>query len=119
MHWPDHRLHSAYFVNAAINTPLLKDLHNYITPNYAAHWRVIGALLGLSSGTLDIIKYDNHDKAESSCDAMLEKWLEVDPSASWENLLKVIESPAVSHDSSSDKQGKVEILCIPHYLSLS
>ncbi|XP_065911432.1 protein NLRC3-like isoform X2 [Dysidea avara] len=88
----------------AINTPLLKDLHNYITPNYAAHWRVIGALLGLSSGTLDIIKYDNHDKAESSCDAMLEKWLEVDPSASWENLLKVIESPAVSHDSSSDKQ---------------
>ena len=36
--------------------PLLKDLHNHITPDYAAHWRVIRTLLGLPSGTLDIIK---------------------------------------------------------------
>ena len=59
-------------------TPLLKDLHNSITPVYAARWRVIGALLGLPSGTLDIIKYDNHDRAEDCCDAMLQKWLDED-----------------------------------------
>ena len=59
---------------------------------------MIGTLLGLTSGTLDIIKYDNRDKARPCCDAVLEEWLEVDPSASWEKLFKVIESPAVSSD---------------------
>jgi len=59
---------------------------------------VIGTLLGLPSGTLDVIKYDNHDKAEACCNAMLKKWLAVDPSASWEQLLKVIESPAMTTD---------------------
>ena len=87
----------------ATSTPLLKDLHNHINPNYAVHWRMIGTLLGLPKGRLDIIKYDNHDKAEPCCDAVLEKWLEVDPSASWEKLFKVIESPAVSSDQAPDK----------------
>ena len=59
---------------------------------------MIGALLGLPSGTLDIIKYDNHDEARPCCDAVLEVWLEVDSSASWEKVFKVIESPAVSSD---------------------
>ena len=59
---------------------------------------MIGALLGLPSGTLDIIKYDNYDEARPCCDAVLEVWLEVDSSASWEKVFKVIESPAVSSD---------------------
>ena len=64
---------------------------------------MIGTLLGLPKGRLDIIKYDNHDKAEACCDAVLEKWLEVEPSASWKKLLEVIESPAVSSDQVPDK----------------
>ena len=63
----------------------------------------MGALLGLPSGTLDIIKYDNHDKARPCCDAVLEEWLEVDPSASWNKLLSVIQSPAVSSDLAAEK----------------
>ena len=92
-----------YVLYAASSTPLLKDLHSHITPNYAAHWREIGTLLGLPSGTLDIIKYDNRDKARPSCDAVLEEWLQVEPSASWEKLFKVIESLAVSSDQAPDK----------------
>ena len=84
-------------------TPRLKDLHNHITPHYAVHWRVIGTLLDLPSGILDIIKYDNHDKARPCCNAMLKKWLEVDPSASWNKLLSVIQSPAVSSDQATEK----------------
>ena len=87
----------------ATSTPLLKDLQNHISPHYAACWRAIGTQLGLSSGTLDIIKYDNRDKAEPCCDAVLEEWLEMDPSASWEKLLKVIESPTVSNDQAHHK----------------
>ena len=64
---------------------------------------MIGTLLGLPKGRLDIIKYDNRDKARPCCDAVLEEWLEVDPSASWEKLFKVIESPAVSSDQAPDK----------------
>ena len=88
----------------AASTPQLKDLHNHITPHYAAHWRAIGTVLGLPSGTLEIIKYDNRDKAEPCCDAVLEEWLEVDPSASWNKLLSIIQSPAVSGDQTA-KEG--------------
>jgi len=66
---------------------------------------MIGTQLGLSSGTLtlDIIEYNKRDKAEPCCNAMLKKWLEVEPSATWEKLFKVVESPAVSSDQAPDK----------------
>ena len=77
-------------------TPTLKDLQNYFTPQYAVQWRVIGTQLGLSSTTLDIIEHDNHYKAIECCNVMLNKWLQVDTTASWEQLFTVIESRAVS-----------------------
>ena len=87
----------------ATSTPLLKDLYQHITPNYAADWKVIGTLLGLPREELKIIEHDNYHKAVPCCNAVLDKWLEVDPSASWEKLFKVIESPAVSSDQAPDK----------------
>ena len=57
---------------------------------------MIGVLLGLPSEALDIIENDNRDKAESCCNAMLKKWLQVDITASWEKLFTAIESPAMS-----------------------
>ena len=78
-----------------IKVPLLKDLYQYITPQYATHWKVIGTQLGLSTAALDIIEVDNMHKAMQCCNSMLKKWLEVDTTASWGKLFKVIESPAV------------------------
>ena len=72
--------------------PLLKELYQYITPQYATHWKVIGTQLGLSTGALDIIENDNMYKAVQCCNNMLKKWLEVDTTASWQKLFKVIES---------------------------
>ena len=83
--------------------PKLKDLYQHITPQYAADWKVIGTLLGLPSATLDVIEYDNRDKAKKCCNAMLNKWLEVDPTASWGKLFTVIESPAVSSGQAVNK----------------
>ena len=77
-------------------TPLLKDLYQHITPQYAVDWIVMGTLLGLPSPTLDIIEHDHMHRATRCCNAMLKKWLEVDTSASWRKLFTVIESPAVS-----------------------
>ena len=91
--------------------PLLKDLQQYFTPQYAVQWRVIGTQLGLPSATLDIIEHDNHYKARECCNAMLNKWLQVDTTASWEKLFIVIESPAVSSCSGPDK-GDYIYICI-------
>lgn len=87
----------SYYVQFIVNaTPSLRDLYQYITPQYAADWDVIGILLGLPSGTLDIIERDYVHKATRCCNAMLRKWLEMDTTASWEKLFTAIESPAVS-----------------------
>ena len=76
--------------------PLLKDLYQYITPQYAVYWRVIGTLLGLPSATLDIIEYDNPHRASQCCNAMLSQWLLAENiSSTWENLFTAIESPTV------------------------
>ena len=85
---------SVTIVNAA---PLLKELHKRITPQYTANWKVIGTLLGLPSGILDIIEHDHKHRATHCCDAMLEEWLEVDATASWRKLFSVIESPSVAN----------------------
>ena len=77
------------------STPLLKELHQHITPQYATHWKVIGTQLGLPPEALNIIEYDNMHKAVDCCNGMLKKWLEVDTNASREKLFGVIESPAV------------------------
>ena len=80
-----------------VNTaPLLKDLYQHITPQYAADWKVIGILLGLPSATIHVIERDNHHKTRECCNAMWIEWLRVDTTASWGKLFTIIESPAVS-----------------------
>ena len=83
-------------------TPLLKDLYQYITPQYAADWEVIGTLLGLPSGELRTIKAGNPTDVKCCCNQMWIHWLQVDTTASWGKLFTVIESPAVSY-SAPDK----------------
>ena len=76
-------------------SPLLKDLYQHVTPQYAADWKVIGTLLGLPSGELKAIEAGYPTNVKWCCNQMLEKWLEMDPTASWGKLFTVIESPAV------------------------
>ena len=77
-------------------TPLLKDLYQHITPQYAADWKLIGTLLDLPSGELKAIEAGYPTNVKWCCNQMLEKWLDMDTTASWGKLLAVIESPAVS-----------------------
>ena len=76
-------------------TPLLKDLYQHITPQYAAEWKVIGTLLDVPSVILSMIEAEYPIDAKQCCCKMLEKWLEIDTIASWGKLLTVIGSPAV------------------------
>ena len=83
--------------------PKLEDLYQHITPQYAVQWKVIGTLLGLPSGALDVIEQDNMYRTTRCCNDMLKKWLEMDPTASWGKLFTVIESCAVSSGEAVDK----------------
>ena len=83
------------FCVPAVSIPQLKDLHNLVTPDYAAYWRVIGINIGLKVGLLDIIDHDHPNRAEDCCNAVWKQWLDVDPKASWGTLIQVLGSPAV------------------------
>ena len=76
-----------------ISQPKLKDLYNLITPEYAAHWKVIGTLLGIKKGILDGIGRSN---VNWCCNELLETWLERDTDASWKKIIEAINSPAVA-----------------------
>ena len=82
-----------YIVNS---TPLLKDLYQHITPQYAADWFEMGTLLGLPGGELKAIEAGYPTNVKWCCNQMLKKWLEMEPTASWKKLFNIIESPAVS-----------------------
>ena len=104
---------SNYPVTAA---PLLKELYQHFTPQYATQWRVIGTLLGLTGERLNIIEYDHMFKAEPCCNAMLEKWLQVDTTASWKKLFTVIESSSMfTIPHKGDKICIHIITCILYY----
>ena len=94
------------------STPLLKDLYQHITPQYAADWRVIGTLLGLPQGELKAIEAGYPTNVKWCCNQMLEKWLDTDTNASWGKLFTIIESPAMTC-SAPDKGNW---LCICSYM---
>ncbi|XP_065885974.1 protein NLRC5-like [Dysidea avara] len=71
--------------------PRLKDLHNLITPLHAVRWREIGNHLGLQSGLLEIINYDQQHKAEDCCNMVWEHWLDMDSNACWKKVLDAID----------------------------
>ena len=103
---------SKYFKSLVNTTPLLKDLYEHITPQYGADWKVIGTLLGLPNGELKAIEAGYPTNVKWCCDQMLEKWLEMDTTATWSKLFTVIESPAVSCSASN----KSEWLCMCYVL---
>ena len=79
-----------------VTTPLLKDLQQYITPHYAAEWKVIGTQLGLPIGGLKAIRRGDPTDVKWCCNEMWTQWLKEDTTASWKKLVTVLESPAVS-----------------------
>ena len=76
--------------------PKLKDLYNLITPEYAAHWKVIGTLLGVEKGILVGIERNFPNSVTWCCNELLETWLEKDIEATWKKIIQVIDSSAVT-----------------------
>ena len=67
-----------------------------ITPDYAAHWKVIGALLGLSTTYLDETETANPTNLQWCCNEMLKIWLARNTNATWKDILTAINSSTVT-----------------------
>ena len=78
-----------------VSIPQLRDLHNLVTPDFAAQWRSIGIHLGLKVGLLDVIDHDHLHRAEDCCNAVWEQWLDMDSTTSWSKVIEAVESSAV------------------------
>ena len=79
-----------YFITVLATKPVLKDLHNIVTPDYAIHWRIFGTHLGIKSGVLDAIYHDYQHKADDCCNAVWEEWLNIDVNAAWSKLITIV-----------------------------
>ena len=53
-------------------------------------------MLNLPPGELNAIAMENPTNVKSRCNSMLEKWLDIDTTASWEKILAAVNSSAVT-----------------------
>ena len=85
-----------FFFLVLNSTPLLKDLFRVITPDYAAHWKAIGALLGLPTTCLDETETANPTNQQWCCNEMLKIWLARNASATWKDIFTALDSPSTT-----------------------
>jgi len=64
----------------------MRDLNRYVTKKFAADWKDIGLELGLQLDTLKIIKKNNPQQAEDCFEEVLDKWIKLNPNATWKTL---------------------------------
>ena len=79
---------------------------------------MIGTLLGIPKGRLDGIESSFPTNLFWCCNRMLEMWLEINTSVTWNDVITAIDSPAIPHDVSSnteDTAGKGNILVYEFY----
>jgi len=86
-----------FFSSVLNSTPVLKDLCRVITPDYAAHWKAIGVLLGLPTTCLDATETENPTNLQWCCNNMLKMWLAKNTDATWKDVLSAIDSPTITH----------------------
>ena len=90
----------------------MKDLNNYVIEQYAIYWKQLGVELGVKDYHIANIIENNASRklrqVEECCSQMLQKWLDIDPSATWAKLSDAIEKikiPSATTPVSTDKGG--------------
>ena len=104
----------------------MRDLNRHIVEQQATQWERLGLELGLQEYHIANISKDNEhnpNRSVTCCRAMLQKWLDNDPSATWGKLYDAIinvklPSRATSQDKGGNQHGynfhtlKLEILSL-------
>ena len=93
--------------------PNMRDLNRHIVEQQAAKWEILGLELGLQDYHIANIAKDHPNRSVISCRAMLQKWLDIDLSASWNKLddaikkIKSMTTRLVSTIKHSDSTGSL------------
>ena len=66
--------------------PELGDLYINVIPQYAAHWKALGAILGLKVYEIDNISKDYANRSYEGCAAMMMRWLQSGDQPTWGKL---------------------------------
>ena len=88
--------------------PDMRDLNRYIVEQQAAQWERLGLELGLMDYHIANISKDNPNRSVTCCRETLQKWLHIDPSATWGKLddaIKNIKLPSTTTHMFTDKGG--------------
>ena len=95
----------------------MKDLHRYVIKTaHAPNWRYIGIELNLETSILDIIAKDNPFNATVCFEKTLDKWLNLNPNATWSELEVAITNVRRANlarglDPVTDIYGKYRVIC--------
>ena len=82
-------MHILYSLSSDSGKPEVSELHRHIVPKYAAKWRDLGVQLKIPEHHLNTIAVNNTNHpfySEQCCKAMLQKWMEITPDATWSIL---------------------------------
>ena len=74
----------------------MRDLNRNIVEQQAVQWDRLGLELGLKDYEITNISSDNPNRSITCCRKMLQKWLNIDPSATWGKLDNAIKNIKVS-----------------------
>ena len=80
-----------YIVCTGSDRPRLIYLNLHVMWEAAHKWRDLGVSLGLEYNNIDVIAANYH-RHDDRCRAVLERWLETTPDASWNQLIRALRS---------------------------
>ena len=86
----------------------MKDLTKHIVEQQAAQWEKLGVELGLKDYHIASISKDNEhnpNRSVTCCTVMLQKWLDIDSSATWSKLDDAVKNIKLSSATSIDTGG--------------
>jgi len=67
-----------YRVFSSPTAPKMKQLHQHVIPNIAAHWRKVAEFLDLKFPTIDLIEEKFRGDPIRCCEETLRQWLKTD-----------------------------------------
>jgi len=92
--------YSSYILVTGCAKPVLVDLSTNAIEQQAFHWKELGLKLGLEEHQIANISKKNETcqskQMEMCCKEMFEKWLQVDPLATWDKLHDAVKSLTIT-----------------------
>ena len=92
-------INTQYYHTVRNDRPDLRNLNTHVVQQQAIYWEKLGVELGLEDYHIANISKDNEhnpNRSVTCCDKMFQKWLEIDPEASWGKLDNAIKKIKLS-----------------------